>query len=131
MTQGNAKEDKLRKAVRKGYAKVVKRETSCCTHTSFTSAELSKRIGYSQKEIDSAPEGANLGLGCGNPLALIEAAGFEQVKILEETHFPIEDMINDPTAQAIMKSSKISRQQARKLASTVASIKVSGIKPKS
>jgi len=77
MTQENANGEKLRKAVRKGYAKVAKQETSCCTQasstcgcTTSTSAELSKRIGYSQQEIDSVPEGANLGLGCGNPVAL-------------------------------------------------------------
>jgi len=280
MKQENAKEEELRKAVRKGYAKVAKQENSCCTPaasacscTTSTSAELSKRIGYNQQEIDSVPEGANLGLGCGNPIALaslkqgetvldlgsgagfdcflaankvgkngrvigvdmtpemidkaranarkgkyanvefrlgeienlpvadnaadiiisncvinlspdkkrvfqeafrvlrpggrlmvsdivltkplpevirknveayvgclsgaemkdkymqlIEAAGFDQVKILEEDRFPMEDMISDPTAQAIMKDSKISSQEIGKLANTVASVKVSGIK---
>jgi arsenite methyltransferase len=77
MKQENAKEEELRKAVREGYAKVAKQENSCCTPaastcgcTTSTSAELSKRIGYNQQEIDSVPEGANLGLGCGNPIAL-------------------------------------------------------------
>jgi SAM-dependent methyltransferase len=32
--------------------------------------EFSKIVGYSDAEIASAPEGANLGLGCGNPVAL-------------------------------------------------------------
>jgi ubiquinone/menaquinone biosynthesis C-methylase UbiE len=32
--------------------------------------EISKEIGYSEKELDEIPEGANLGLGCGNPTAL-------------------------------------------------------------
>jgi ubiquinone/menaquinone biosynthesis C-methylase UbiE len=32
--------------------------------------DLSKRIGYSDSDIESVPEGANLGLGCGNPVAL-------------------------------------------------------------
>jgi len=283
MTHENARDEKLRRAVRKGYAKVAMRATSCCTPssstcgcTTSTSAELSKRIGYSQQEIDSVPEGANLGLGCGNPIALaslkrgdtvldlgsgagfdcflaankvgkagrvigvdmtpemidkarasarkgnyknvefrlgeienlpaadntidviisncvinlspnkrrvfqeafralkpggslmvsdivltkqlpeiikkniqayvgclsgaeirgkylqlIKAAGFKQVKILEEAHFPTEYMVNDPIAQAIMKNLKISSREVRKLASTVASVKVSGIKPKS
>jgi len=61
-------------------------------------------------------------------LRLIEAAGFKQVKILEESHFPMEDMISDPTAQAVIKNSKISSQEMKKLASTIASVKVSGIK---
>jgi arsenite methyltransferase len=280
MKKENAQEEELRKAVRKGYAKVARQENSCCSPapstcgcTTSTSAELSKRIGYSQQEIDSVPEGANLGLGCGNPIALaslkqgetvldlgsgagfdcflaaskvgrngkvigvdmtpemidkaranarkgnysnvefrlgeienlpvadstvdivisncvinlspnkkrvfqeafralksggrlmvsdivltrplsdiirnnieayvgcisgaemkdkyldlIQTAGFKQVKILEETHFPMEDMISDPTAQAVMSNSKISSQEMKKLASTIASVKVSGIK---
>jgi SAM-dependent methyltransferase len=32
--------------------------------------DFSKRIGYSEAEIASVPEGSNLGLGCGNPVAL-------------------------------------------------------------
>jgi len=280
MKQETAKEEELRKAVRKGYAKVAKQDNSCCAPapstcgcTTLTSEELSKRIGYDQQEIDSVPEGANLGLGCGNPIALaslkqgetvldlgsgagvdcflaankvgrtgkvigvdmtpemidkaranarkgkysnvefrlgeienlpvadstadiiisncvinlspnkkrvfqeafralkpdgrlmvsdivltkplpdviqnnieayvgclsgaeikdeylrlIEAAGFKQVKILEESHFSMEDMISDPTAQAVMKNSKTSSQEMKKLASTIASVKVSGIK---
>jgi SAM-dependent methyltransferase len=35
-----------------------------------TSEEVSKKIGYSEEEMSSVPEGANLGLGCGNPVAL-------------------------------------------------------------
>ena len=72
------KEDKVRKIVREGYAEVAKRQTSCCDtsaascscSTTPTSEELSSRIGYSKEEMNSVPEGANLGLGCGNPTAL-------------------------------------------------------------
>jgi SAM-dependent methyltransferase len=63
--------------VRDGYAKIAKRkESSCCALTSCggntpnTSEEIGRRIGYSEEEISSVPEGANLGLGCGNPVAL-------------------------------------------------------------
>jgi len=31
---------------------------------------VSKKIGYSEKELENVPEGANLGIGCGNPTAL-------------------------------------------------------------
>jgi ubiquinone/menaquinone biosynthesis C-methylase UbiE len=31
---------------------------------------MSKKMGYSQEELEKLPEGANLGLGCGNPVAL-------------------------------------------------------------
>ena len=71
------KDEKIKKIVREGYAKVAKKETSCCTGTPApcscstpTNEEISKKIGYSEKDINSVPEGANLGLGCGNPVAL-------------------------------------------------------------
>ena len=32
--------------------------------------EMSKNLGYSDEELAGAPEGANLGLGCGNPQAI-------------------------------------------------------------
>jgi SAM-dependent methyltransferase len=276
------KEEKVKKIVREGYAKIAKNQkscsgepTSCCANTSDMSEEISKRIGYSEEEIGSVPEGANLGLGCGNPVALaalkkgqtvldlgsgggfdcflaanrvgksgkvigvdmtpemidkarrnarkgkyenvefrlgeienlpvadgtvdviisncvinlspnkkrvfeesfrvlkpngrlmvsdivllkklpetirknvqayigclsgaemkgkylqmIEDAGFEEVKIIEENHFPVENMANDPTAQAIVKTSEIPVEKVKKIADIVASVKVSGVKPK-
>jgi SAM-dependent methyltransferase len=275
------KEEKVKKIVREGYAKIAKKEkscssvqTSCCSNTADLSEDISRRIGYSEEEIGSVPEGANLGLGCGNPVALaslkkgqtvldlgsgggfdcflaanrvgksgrvisvdmtpemldkarenarkgkyenvefrlgeienlpvaddtvdviisncvinlspnkkrvfeeafrvlrpngrlmvsdivllnelpdsirknvqayvgcisgaemkdkylrlIEDAGFEQVKVIEENRFPIENMANDPTAQAIVKTSKMPAEKIKKIANSVASIKVSGIKP--
>ncbi|MBN1456050.1 MAG: arsenite methyltransferase [Methanomicrobia archaeon] len=70
------REDELRKTVREGYAKIVKKERSCCAPVSSCcgstdwSEEISKKIGYTDEELKSVPEGANLGLGCGNPIAL-------------------------------------------------------------
>ncbi len=43
---------------------------SCCGSSEITSQQLSTLMGYSKEDIDSAPEGANMGLGCGNPVAL-------------------------------------------------------------
>ena len=43
---------------------------SCCGRPEITSQQLSTLMGYSKEDIDSAPEGANMGLGCGNPVAL-------------------------------------------------------------
>lgn len=70
------REEKIRKMVRKGYSKIAKNEKSCCSASASCNAydmreEISRRIGYSDEEIDSVPEGANLGLGCGNPVALV------------------------------------------------------------
>ena len=71
------KDEKIRKIVQEGYAKIAKKETSCCDATSTSCCcstpsidEISKKIGYSEEDINSVPEGANLGLGCGNPIAL-------------------------------------------------------------
>jgi ubiquinone/menaquinone biosynthesis C-methylase UbiE len=70
------KDEEVKKIVREGYAKIAKQETSCCPSSaapccdSTSSQEISKRIGYSEEEMNAVPEGANLGLGCGNPVAL-------------------------------------------------------------
>ena len=270
----------IKKAVREGYARIAKRESSCCFPTSSCcgggniAEDLSKRIGYTEEEIVAVPEGANLGLGCGNPVALaslregetvldlgsgagfdcflaagkvgksgrvigvdmtpemiqkarenakkgnyanvefrlgeienlpvsdnsidvvisncvinlvpdkrrafmeafrvlkpggrlmisdlvlvqelpdfiknsveayvgclsgaimrdeyieaIEASGFQEVKIIEETSFLIEFMANDPTAKAIMENLGVPLEQVKEVGDSVASIKVHGVKP--
>ena len=68
--------EEIRKVVREGYAKVVKQGSSCCTPAPSCCGgteliqDISKKIGYTDAELKAAPEGANLGLGCGNPVAL-------------------------------------------------------------
>jgi len=72
----SVREDKVRKMVREGYAKVAKEQAcSCgssdvCCDKSDTQREYSKKIGYSDEELDSVPAGADLSLGCGNPVAI-------------------------------------------------------------
>jgi len=63
-------------------------------------------------------------------LQMIKEAGFQEVKIIEENYFPVENMANDPTAQAIAKTKEIPAEKLKKIANTVASVKVSGVKPK-
>ncbi|MDD5246690.1 MAG: arsenite methyltransferase [Candidatus Omnitrophica bacterium] len=65
----------IKKIVRDGYAKVATKKISCCSASSCCggmgqSKEISRKIGYSDSEMSVVPEGANLGLGCGNPVAL-------------------------------------------------------------
>ncbi len=66
----------VRKVVREGYAKIAKQDDPCCapTHSCCGSPDstedISKKLGYSVEELKSVPEGSNLGLGCGNPVAL-------------------------------------------------------------
>lgn len=51
--------------------------TACTTKT--TADEISCAVGYDQDELNRVPEGANLGLGCGNPVALASLAPGETV----------------------------------------------------
>lgn len=69
-------EEEIKKIVREGYAKIAKQENSCCTPVSpccgktDLAEDISKKIGYTDEELEAVPEGSNLGLGCGNPVAL-------------------------------------------------------------
>jgi arsenite methyltransferase len=60
--------DAIREEVRQRYGASARGESSCadecCTSTS------SDTLGYSTEDAAFAPEAANLGLGCGNPLAI-------------------------------------------------------------
>ncbi len=61
-------EEEQRKNVREGYAKIALNKGSCCG--SEKSYEDSKKMGYSEEDFEAVPESANMGLGCGNPVAL-------------------------------------------------------------
>ena len=66
----------VKKFVREGYAEVARQGSSCCScdpsccGSSNTTESVSKRIGYSDEDLKAIPDGANLGLGCGNPVAM-------------------------------------------------------------
>jgi SAM-dependent methyltransferase len=65
----------MRSVVRDGYAKVAKGGSGCCSTPGCCSGAdlaktVSRKIGYSEEDMAAVPEGANLGLGCGNPVAL-------------------------------------------------------------
>jgi len=70
------KEEEIKKVVREGYARIAKQDSSCCVPANSCcgstdlAQDLSKEIGYTEEELGAVPEGANLGLGCGNPVAL-------------------------------------------------------------
>lgn len=69
------KQSEIKKVVREGYGKIAKTNSSCCVPTSSccggsSANDTSRKIGYTDEELSSVPEGANLGLGCGNPVAL-------------------------------------------------------------
>jgi ubiquinone/menaquinone biosynthesis C-methylase UbiE len=63
-------------------------------------------------------------------LNAIKAAGFEEVKVVDETIFPLDSFTDDPAVQDIIKDLKITAEQAKDYAASVASVKVQGVKPK-
>jgi SAM-dependent methyltransferase len=69
----NLSADEVRQTVLESYREVATKgggcgtpASSCCGGSEMTSLQL----GYSEQDVASAPKGANLGLGCGNPQAI-------------------------------------------------------------
>jgi len=68
------KEKKVKGFVKNRYGKIAKSGASCCP-SSESLKEQAKLVGYSERDIKNIPEESNMGLGCGNPVAL---AGLKQ-----------------------------------------------------
>lgn len=70
------KDSEIRKAVREGYSRIAKQSNFCCgsnspcCDTTTITERISRQIGYTEVDLQLVPEGANLGLGCGNPVAM-------------------------------------------------------------
>jgi len=72
--------ESVHERVREGYAEIARANQTtggsccgtspCCGSTVSSVNELAKNIGYSEAELAGLPEGANMGLSCGNPTAL-------------------------------------------------------------
>jgi arsenite methyltransferase len=71
--------EEIKGEVRDAYGRVVEANSqkkscgngrSCCGVSAKPDPNYSKELGYSQEELDSVPEGTNMGLGCGNPQAI-------------------------------------------------------------
>lgn len=81
----DGKEEKdriLKMAVRKSYSKVAGLATGCCSTGCCGSAkpdQIAHKIGYTTEQTNAAPEGSNLGLGCGNPVAFASLRKGERV----------------------------------------------------
>jgi ubiquinone/menaquinone biosynthesis C-methylase UbiE len=66
----------IKEIIKEGYGEIAKKGGSCCgpspscCGSAGPAQEIGKQIGYSEKDLRMAPEGANLGLGCGNPIAI-------------------------------------------------------------
>jgi ubiquinone/menaquinone biosynthesis C-methylase UbiE len=65
------KDDQVRKVVRKSYGQMAKADNAGCgCGGGATLEDVSAAMGYTPEEVSSAPKGANMGLGCGNPQAI-------------------------------------------------------------
>jgi len=79
--------DSIRKAVREQYGKVAESgnsgcgcsATSCCDESGTDAKTASMELGYSNTDVNHVPEGANMGLGCGNPRAIASLKAGETV----------------------------------------------------
>ncbi len=59
--------EQIREMVKEGYARVAERAAD---QAPPHAEELGRRIGYHEEQLAAVPEGANLGVGCGNPTAI-------------------------------------------------------------
>lgn len=66
--------EQVRETVRTGYAAIATGQRSCCCSSPRSNqadpARLAKAIGYDAETLANLPEGANMGLSCGNPVAI-------------------------------------------------------------
>jgi SAM-dependent methyltransferase/protein-tyrosine-phosphatase len=90
-TPASPSAEDVRDKVREGYAKIADAGSwsaaqsaapaatgccgggsggGCCGPSSFTPEDLAQAIGYAQGDLSAVPDGANMGLSCGNPTAL-------------------------------------------------------------
>jgi SAM-dependent methyltransferase len=68
----------MRDRVRAGYAKIARLESGCCGGVNGgcagadanSVAALAASLGYAEGDLAGLPEGANMGLSCGNPTAI-------------------------------------------------------------
>lgn len=77
--------DAILTAVRDNYGRIAESSSSCCGRSSAccTPAEQagpsSSRLGYAAADLITLPDGADLGLGCGNPQAIAALSAGETV----------------------------------------------------
>lgn len=74
--------EQIREAVREGYGEIARTggacgSASCCG--SGAAAQVAQAVGYSEAELATLPEGANMGLSCGNPTAVASLRAGEVV----------------------------------------------------
>ena len=73
-TDKNQSNEQIRETVRTGYAAIATGQRSCCCSSQRSGhadpARLAQAIGYDAESLAKLPDGANMGLSCGNPVAI-------------------------------------------------------------
>ena len=110
--------DEIRQAVRSRYGEIAKQEasgcgcsalSSCCGTTPASIEKMSQAFGYTKEQLNSAPEGANMGLGCGNPQAIASLKQGDMVSkarknaeklVAKNVEFRLGEIENLPVADA-------------------------------
>ncbi len=74
------KDEEIKKVVRDRYGEVAGSAAGCgcsgraqaqsCCGQEIDAGDIAAQLGYSTDDLASIPEGANMGLGCGNPVAM-------------------------------------------------------------
>ena len=77
MTSDTRNSDAVREKVREGYGAIARQGSSCCGPAKSCcgggNAQLvATSVGYEEADLSALPEGANMGLSCGNPTAIAE-----------------------------------------------------------
>ncbi|MCE5273099.1 arsenite methyltransferase [bacterium] len=71
---GSNREQNVRTQVREHYGQIAEagagQRGGCCGTEERDNDSIARAIGYSDTELSNLPEGANLGLSCGNPTAI-------------------------------------------------------------
>ena len=68
--------ENIKRTVRESYSKFLNEGSSCgcsggsCCGPAKTAEEMSASVGYGKEDMNAVPDGANLGFGCGNPVAI-------------------------------------------------------------
>jgi ubiquinone/menaquinone biosynthesis C-methylase UbiE len=66
------KNNTITEAVRERYSNIAEKSGACCGPSCCDSTMSDMSLGYTEAELTSIPEGANLSLGCGNPTGMAD-----------------------------------------------------------
>ena len=62
-------------------------------------------------------------------IKLIEEVGFQDIRIEDETSFPVESVIHDPTTREFIEKFNVPLEKVEEVVGSIQSVKVSAVKP--